>query len=76
MTAPAADQFDPAEWLEIADALGVEVETVTDTFGRTDVRLDRTAMRAFRDAALAHGFADIAGVFSRALKPTTEGTAS
>lgn len=61
------DDFDPESWLSMAAALGVEVETVTDTFGRTDVRLDRTAMRAFRDAALAHGFTDIASVFSKAL---------
>ena len=61
------DDYDPASWLSMAATLGVEVETVTDTFGRVDVRLDRTAMRAFRDAALAHGFADIAAVFSKAL---------
>jgi hypothetical protein len=61
------DDFDPASRLSMAAALGVEVETVTDTFGRVDVRLDREAMRAFRDAALAHGFADIAAVFSKAL---------
>lgn len=61
------DDYDPASWLSMAAALGVEVETVTDTFGRVDVRLDREAMRAFRDAALAHGFTDIAAVFSRAL---------
>ena len=61
------DAYDPASWLSMAATLGVEVETVTDTFGRVDVRLDRTAMRAFRDAALAHGFADIAAVFSKAL---------
>lgn len=63
------DDFDPASWLSMAAALGVEVETVTDTFGRTDVRLDREAMRAFRDAALAAGFADIAAVFSKAIGP-------
>jgi hypothetical protein len=63
------DDYDPASWLSMAATLGVEVETVTDTFGRVDVRLDRTAMRAFRDAALAHGFADIAGVFSKAISP-------
>lgn len=70
MTTPAVDEFSPEQWLRMATTLGVEVETVTDTFGRTDVRLDRTAMRAFRDAALAHGFADIAGVLSKALKAT------
>lgn len=68
MTTPT-DNYDPAEWLSIAQHLGVEVETVTDAFGRTDVRLDRTAMRAFRDAALTHGFTDIAAVFSSAIKP-------
>lgn len=65
----APDDFDPESWKRIAATLGVEVETVTDTFGRTDVRLDRTAMRAFRDAALANGFTDIAAVFSKALGP-------
>ena len=63
------DDFDPASWLSMAATLGVELETVTDTFGRVDVRLDRTAMRAFRDAALAAGFADIAAVFSKAIGP-------
>lgn len=68
----ATDDYDPASWLSMAAALGVEVETVTDTFGRTDVRLDRNAMRAFRDAALAQGFADIAGVFSKCLTDPKE----
>lgn len=68
MTTPAPE-YDPQEWLDIARHLGVEVETVTDTFGRVDVRLDRTAMRAFRDAALRLGFADIAAVLSSAITP-------
>lgn len=63
------DGFDPESWQRIAATLGVEVETTVDTFGRTDVHLDRTAMRAFRDAALANGFTDIAAVFSKALGP-------
>ncbi|MFD7709511.1 hypothetical protein [Streptomyces sp. NPDC059786] len=61
------DNFSVEEWTRMAAVLGVEVEVTTDTFGRPDVHLDRKAMRAFRDAALAHGFADIAAVFSKAL---------
>lgn len=67
MDQPQPDQFSVEEWKRVAAALGVDVEITTDTFGRPDVRLDRKAMRAFRDAALAHGFADIAAVFSKAL---------
>lgn len=61
------DTFSVEEWKRIAAELGVDLTVTTDTFGRPDVRLDRTAMRAFRDAALAHGFTDIAAVFNNCL---------
>ncbi|MEV7387201.1 hypothetical protein [Streptomyces sp. NPDC091215] len=61
------DNFSVEQWKHVAAMLGVDVTVTTDTFGRPDVRLDRAAMERFRDAALAHGFPDIAGVFSRAL---------
>ncbi len=66
MATPAAE-FNSQQRIDMAQRLGVHLDTVTDTFGRVDVRLDRTAMRAFRDAALAHGFTDIASVFAKAL---------
>ncbi|KFK91514.1 hypothetical protein IX27_00335 [Streptomyces sp. JS01] len=62
------DNFSVAEWQRMAYVLGVDIEVTTDTFGRPDVRLDRKAMRAFRDAALRNGFADIASTFTKALK--------
>lgn len=62
-----AANFSVAEWKRMAYILGLDIEITTDAFGRPDVRLDREAMRGFRDAALANGFADIAAVFSKAL---------
>ncbi|MFJ6235070.1 hypothetical protein ACIQH0_13290 [Streptomyces griseus] len=66
--AKGVDDFSVAEWQRMAYVLGVDIEVTTDTFGRPDVRLDRKAMRAFRDAALRNGFADIASTFTKALK--------
>ncbi|MEU2402785.1 hypothetical protein ABZ609_00365 [Streptomyces rubiginosohelvolus] len=61
--------FSAAQWKSMAATLGVNVVVTTDPFGRTDVRLDREAMTAFRDGAAALGFPDIAAVFARALGP-------
>ncbi|WP_033894388.1 hypothetical protein [Streptomyces anulatus] len=61
------DSFSAAQWKSMATALGVDLQVTTDAFGRTDVRLDRTAMTAFRDGARAHGFPDIAAVFDQPL---------
>ncbi|MFI2081482.1 hypothetical protein ACH43Y_14180 [Streptomyces rubiginosohelvolus] len=61
--------FSAAQWKSMAAALGVNVVVTADAFGRTDVRLDREAMIAFRDGAAALGFPDIAAVFAQALGP-------
>ncbi|MFD5874042.1 hypothetical protein [Streptomyces sp. NPDC060322] len=61
------DNFSAAQWKSMATNLGVDLQVTTDAFGRPDIRLDRKAMTAFRDDALAHGFPDIAAVFSKAL---------
>ncbi|MFF9688961.1 hypothetical protein [Streptomyces sp. NPDC014623] len=61
------DNFSAAQWKSMAANLGVDLQVTTDAFGRPDIRLDRKAMTAFRDGALARGFPDIAAVFSQAL---------
>lgn len=63
------DDFNPADFLAFAAALGIKTEVFTDAFGRTDVRIDRDGMEKIRDAAQAHGFPDIAARIGRELAP-------
>ncbi|MGW0933632.1 hypothetical protein [Streptomyces sp. NPDC002666] len=67
MSEQQPDDFSAAQWKSMATAFGVDLQVSTDAFGRTEVRLDRAAMAAFRDGARAHGFPDIAAVFDQAL---------
>jgi hypothetical protein len=54
------DPFDAPGFQAFCAHLGVQAKPVTDTFGRTDFRIDRAGMETIRDAARQHGFPDIA----------------
>ncbi|MEU2625742.1 hypothetical protein [Kitasatospora sp. NPDC007106] len=45
------DPFDPAEFKAFAAQLGITTKVVTDSFGRTDVLIDRAGLRALADHA-------------------------
>jgi hypothetical protein len=60
-------EFSVASWKAVCAALDVPVTTVTDAFGRTDVRIDRAGMERLRDAAVAVGHHDVAEIFNRCL---------
>lgn len=60
-------EFSPAQWKSICAAAGVDVETVTDTFGRTDIRIDRPGMERLRDYAQSLGRTDVADFFANCL---------
>lgn len=53
----------------ICARLGIETPVVTDTFGRTDVAIDRAGMEKIRDTARATGFDDLADGIDRMLAP-------
>lgn len=60
-------EFSVAQWRAVCAAAGVNVETVTDTFGRTDVRIDRPGMERLRDFARSLGQHEIAEFFTNCL---------
>lgn len=60
-------EFSPAQWKAVCAAAGVDVETVTDAFGRTDVRIDRPGMERLRDFAQSLGQTEVADFFARGL---------
>lgn len=57
-------EFSVAEWKAVCAAAGADIEVATDTFGRPDVRLDRTAMERLRDYAAQIGADDMAAFFN------------
>jgi hypothetical protein len=60
-------EFSVAEWKAVCAAAGADIEVATDTFGRPDVRLDRTAMERLRDYATQIGADDMAAFFANCL---------
>lgn len=60
-------EFSVASWKAVCASLDIPVTTVTDAFGRTDVRIDRPGMERLRDAARAVGHDDVADIFERCL---------
>ncbi|WP_282790855.1 hypothetical protein [Streptomyces sp. CC224B] len=62
-----APEFSNERWKYICAAAGVNVETVTDAFGRTDIRIDRPGMERLRDFAQSLGQTDVADFFARCL---------
>ncbi|MGW0312060.1 hypothetical protein [Streptomyces flavidovirens] len=64
MTQP---EFSPASWKAMCAALDIPVDTDTDAFGRTDIRINRAGMERLRDAAIANGHTEVAEIFTRCL---------
>lgn len=62
-----SDPFSPANWKALCAQLGIEVTTVTDAFGRTDIRIDRPGMERIRDSALLVGELELAEFFDHCL---------
>jgi hypothetical protein len=60
-------EFSVAEWKAVCAAAGADIEVATDTFGRPDVRIDRTAMERLRDYAAQIGADDMAAFFKGCL---------
>ncbi|MFB7707959.1 hypothetical protein [Streptomyces sp. NPDC056105] len=60
-------EFSVADWRSVCAAAGVDVEVVTDAFGRADVRIDRPGMERLRDFARALDQHDVADFFTACL---------
>lgn len=53
---------------DICTRLGIETPVVTDTFGRTDVAIDRAGMEKIRDTARTTGFHELAAGIDELLR--------
>jgi hypothetical protein len=64
-------EFSVTQWRSVCAAAGVDVQVVTDSFGRQDVRIDRPGMERLRDFAQSLGQAEVADFFAHAINGGT-----
>lgn len=64
---PEQPEFNLTSWKSVCASLGIETQTIINTFGQTDIRLDRAGMERLRNAAAATGQTEMATFFEKCL---------